>query len=197
MRPPLESQLFDYIAQYITLTDEERNAIIALNLFRRYPKNTLLLRQGERSNKSYFVLKGCLRCFYLVEGEEKTTEFYTESQSLSPVCAVNNEPSEYYIDCVEDCILSVGTPDIEKDAFEKYPRLQSLCLSISEEKLAENQASYFRFKNSTAEQRYLYLMENRPELLNRVPQHQIASYLGVQPESLSRIRKRLATRRIA
>lgn len=197
MKPPLESQLFDYIAQYITLTEEERNAIHALNLFRRYPKNTLLIKQGERSNQSYFVLKGCLRCFYLLEGEEKTTEFYTESQSLSPVCAINNEPSEYYIECVEECILSIGTPDMEKGAFEQFPRLKSLCLSISEEKLAENQASYSRFKNSTAEQRYLHLVENRAELLNRVPQHQIASYLGVKPESLSRIRKRLAGRKTA
>ncbi|HCM27445.1 MAG TPA: hypothetical protein DIC34_13020 [Treponema sp.] len=74
----------------------------------------------------------------------------------------------------------------------EYPQLKAVCLAMSEimaEKLQENLA---RYKTSTPEERYRDLMEKRPDLLQRIPQYQIASYLGVKPESLSRIRKRLS-----
>ena len=189
----MENELFDFISKYISLTDEERNAILELDLFKSYQKNSLLLNEGDFSRKSYFVIKGCIRCYYIVDGEEKTTEFYTEAQSLSPPCTINKTPSEYYISCVEDCILSVSTSKMEERVFEKFPRFETLCLRLSEELLASTQSSFSKFKNSTPEQRYLHLIKTRPQLIQRVPQYQIASYLGIKPESLSRIRKRLET----
>lgn len=190
----MQNELFNFISKYISLTEEEKNAILELDLFKNYQKDTLLLKEGDLSNKCYFVIKGCIRCFYIVEGEEKTTEFYTEAESLAPHCTINKKPSEHYISCVEDCILSVSTPEMEKEIFEKFPRFETLCLRISEELLADTQASFSQFKNSTPEQRYLHLINTRPQLIKRVPQYQIASYLGIKPESLSRIRKRMSNR---
>jgi DNA-binding MarR family transcriptional regulator len=92
---------------------------------------------------------------------------------------------------VEDSIITVANPEMEKMIFEKFPRFETLCRMLSEELLAKNQASFDNFKNSTPEHRYLNLLETRPDLLQRVSQHQLASYLGIKPESLSRIRKRL------
>ena len=86
----------------------------------------------------------------------------------------------------------VSTPDQEEKALSEYPQLKTVCLAMSEimaEKLQENLA---RYRTSTPEERYRDLMEKRPDLLQRIPQYQIASYLGVQPESLSRIRKRIS-----
>jgi len=80
---------------------------------------------------------------------------------------------------------------MEKTIFERFPRFETLCRILSEELLAKNQASFDGFKTSTPEQRYLNLLKTRPDLLQRVPQYQIASYLGIEPQSLSRIRKRL------
>lgn len=187
----MENELFDFISQYMPLLEEEKKVIIGLDIFRTYKKGTILLKEGQLSNEGYFVIKGCIRCYYVIDGEEKTTAFYTESKSLTPLCVVNKKPSEYYVSCVEDSILTVANPEMEKIIFEKFPRFETLCRILSEELLVKNQASFDDFKTSSPEQRYLNLLKTRPDLLQRVPQYQMASYLGITPQSLSRIRSRL------
>jgi len=187
----MEDELFSFISEYMPLFDEEKQAILELDIFRKYKKGTLLLKEGQCSDDGYFVIKGCIRCYCIIEGEEKTTAFYAESESFSPLCSVNKKPSEYYVSCVEDSIITVANPEMEKAIFAKFPRFESLCRILTEELLAKNQASFADFKTSTPEQRYLNLLKTRPDLLQRVPQHQIASYLGMKPQSLSRIRKRI------
>jgi hypothetical protein len=80
---------------------------------------------------------------------------------------------------------------MERETVEKFPRFEKLCMIMSEQILAKNLASFDDFKNSSPEQRYLNLLRTRPDLLLRVPQYQIASFLGMAPQSLSRIRKRI------
>lgn len=191
----MENELFNFISKYITLSAEEKQAILDLNIFKTFRKGTILLKEGQLSKDGYFVLKGCIRTYYIKDGEEKTTEFYTEMEGFSPLCSINNKPSEYFVACVEDSILTVASTDMEKMIFEKFPRFESLCRILSEDLLAKNQASFNDFKTSTPEQRYLNLLENRPNLLQRVPQYQLASYLGITPQSLSRMRNRLLKRK--
>lgn len=188
----MENKLFDFIEKYMTLSAEEKQVIVELALFKTFRKGTVLLKEGDFSNESYFVLKGCIRCYYLIGGEEKTTAFYTESDTLSPICVVTKTASEHYISCVEDSLIVISNPYIEKIGFEKFPRFETLCRLISEEKLVKNVAAFDAFKNASPEQRYLNLINTRPDLVQRVPQHQLASYLGITPESLSRVRNRLA-----
>ncbi len=187
----MENVLFDFIAQYMPLNEAEKQAIIDLGIFKSYKKGHLLLKEGALSQESYFVIKGCLRCYYDVDGAEKTSAFFTESESITPLCVTTKKPSEYYLACVEDSIILVSNPAMEREVFEKFPRFETLCRLLSEDLLAQNQASFEFYKNSTAEQRYLHLLETRPGLFQRVPLHQLASYLGIQAESLSRIRRRL------
>lgn len=187
----MKNILFDFIERYMPLTDEEKGLIASLDVFRSFQKGDILLREGEISNQGYFVLQGCIRTFYEKEGDEKTTEFFTEMEGHTPNCAITKQPSEYYISCVEDSIVSVSNPDMEADVFAKFPRFETLCRILSEELLAGSQRSFDDFKTSSPEQRYLNLLKNRPALLNRVPQHQLASYLGMKPQSLSRIRSRI------
>ena len=190
----METQLFNIISKHITLTEEEKKLILELNQFKSYPKDTMLLKAGDISNECYFVMKGCIRYYYIIDGEEKTMEFYTESESLSPFCSMDKKPSEYYISCVEDSILSVVTPKSKITDLKKIPRFETLCRLLTEELLVKNQDAHIHFKNATPEQRYLKLVETRPDLIERVPQYQIASYLGLKPEALSRIRKRLSNK---
>jgi CRP-like cAMP-binding protein len=187
----MENELFSFLEQYMPLNPEEKQIISDLSLFKSYKKGAILLKAGTVSNEYYFVLKGCLRIFYLIDGEERTTAFFTEFESCSPLCTVNHQPSKYYVACVEDSVLLVANTAMEKVVFEKFPRFETLCRIMSEQLLAKNQASFDNFKNSSPEQRYLNLLETRPDLINRVPQHQLASFLGMKPESLSRIRKRI------
>jgi CRP-like cAMP-binding protein len=187
----MERELFDFIDKYMPLTDPEKQAIVDLSLVRRVAKGTVLLREGQLANENYFILEGCLRIYYMIEGDEKTTAFYTELQNLAPLSTVHKKPSEHYISCVEDTLLLISTTDTEQLAFERFPRFETLCRLLSEDLLAQNQASFDQFKNSSAEQRYRHLLDTRPDLLQRVPLHQLASYLGIKAESLSRIRRRV------
>lgn len=191
----MKETLFDFIEKYMILTEEEKNSIIDLNIFRTLKKGTVLLSEGQYSTESFFVLKGCIRTYYVVDGDEKTTEFYTEMEGISPPCVMSRQPSELYISCVEDSIVSFSNLGMEAEIFQKFPRFESLCRVLSEQLLSKNQRSFDEYKTSSPEQRYMNLLKNRPDLLNRVPQHQLASYLGIKPQSLSRLRARLVKKK--
>lgn len=187
----MQDLLFDFLSKYVTLTEDEKNAIVSLDIFRSVKKGTMLLQEGQISNEAYFVLKGCIRVYYLIDGEEKTTAFYTEMEGLTPPCVSSKAPSEYYVSCVEDSILTIANPEMEKEIFPKFPKFESLCRVLTEELLNREKINFDAFKISSPEQRYLHLVQKRPDLLQRVPQHQLASYLGIKPQSLSRLRARI------
>jgi len=187
----MQDILFDFISEYISLTEEERNALLSLDIFRSIKKGTTLLKEGQKSQDCYFVLKGCIRKYYIIDGEEKTTAFYTEMDALTPHCVINKAPSDYFISCVEDSILTVSNAAMEVEINSKFPKFEIMCRMLSEELLAKQQINFDEFKTSSPEQRYLNLLQKRPDLIQRVPQHQLASYLGIKPQSLSRLRARI------
>ena len=187
----MQDLLFDFISTYVALSEDEKHAIKALDIFRAVKKGAVLLKEGQQSKDGYFVLKGCIRTFYIIDGEEKTTAFYTEMEGLTPHCVINKTPSEYYIACVEDSIITVANSEMEAEIFNKFPKFETLCRILSEELLVKAQINFDAFKTSSPEQRYLNLLQKRPDLIQRVPQHQLASYLGITPQSLSRMRARI------
>lgn len=191
----MQDLLFDFIAKYIIITDEEKNALLSLNLFHSVKKGTVLLKQGQKSEGNYFVLKGCIRVYYIIDGEEKTTAFYTEMEGLTPPCVISNAPSDYFISCVEDSIILISNEDMSAEVNSKFPKFEIMCRMLSEELLAKKQIDFDEFKTSSPEQRYLNLIKKRPDLIQRVPQHQLASYLGIRPQSLSRLRARIVEKK--
>jgi CRP-like cAMP-binding protein len=191
IKKTMKNILFDFISKYVSLTEDEKNEILSLDIFRSVKKGTILLKNGQKSQDEYFILKGCIRKYYLIDGEEKTTAFFTEMEGLTPHCAINNAPSEYFVSCVEDTILTVANTKLGVELFDKFPKFQIMCRILSEELLAKQQINFDEFKTSSPEQRYLSLLQKRPDLIQRVPQHQLASYLGIIPQSLSRLRARV------
>lgn len=187
----MQDILFEFISKYVSLTEEEKNVILSLNIFHSIKKGTILLQEGQKSKESYFVLKGCIRTYYVLDGEEKTTAFYTEMEALTPPCVINKTPSECYVTCIEDSILTISNTDMELDINNTFPKFEKLCRILSEDLLAKQRIDFDAFKTSSPEQRYLNLLQSRPDLIQRVPQHQLASYLGIKPQSLSRLRTRI------
>jgi CRP-like cAMP-binding protein len=187
----MQDILFDFISKYVSLTEDEKNVLLSLDLFHSVKKGTVLLKEGQKSQESYFVLKGCIRVYYIKDGEEKTTAFYTELDAFTPHCAINKAPSDYFLSCVEDSIVLVSTTDMSEEVNSKFPKFEIMCRMLSEELLAKQQIDFDDFKTSSPEQRYLNLLQKRPDLIQRVPQHQLASYLGIKPQSLSRLRARI------
>mgnify|MGYP000147077011 CR=1 FL=1 len=176
------------------LTDDEIKLILDSTKIRSYKKGDVVLREGQVSKECYFILQGCVREYYLVDGEEKSTAFYTEGQPMTSFTSYPaKKPSKHFLVCAEDCVVTVGNDDLIADMCNKIPRLEPIIRHEVEKETGKVQEEMAKFITSSPEDRYKNLLEKRPELLNRVPQHQIASYLGVTPESLSRIRKRLLT----
>ena len=161
----MQDILFDFISKYVSLTDDEKNALLSLDLFHSVKKGTVLLKEGQISKESYFVLKGCIRTYYNIDGEEKTTAFYTELNALTPHCVVNKTPSHYYISCVEDSILLISNADMSEEINKKFPKFDIMCRMLSEELLAKQQIDFDEFKTSSPEQRYLNLLQKRPDLI--------------------------------
>lgn len=157
-------------------------------------KGTVLVKEGEVPRECYFVLKGMVRQYCIVDGVERTTEFYTESKgTVSSDHYTRQTPSDCYLECAEDCLLIAGNMEIDEVNYEQFPELRNITRSMLENDLNQTKKVLSGYILSSPKERYLQLLETRPELLNRAPLHQIASYLGMTPESLSRIRKRIAS----
>ena len=187
----MDSVIIEFLSKYIELTKEEIDIISKQNLIQSYKKGTILLSEGKIATECYFILKGCVFSYYLVEGEVKVTEFFTEKHPITPVSYTTKKPSGYYLECLEDCIIAIGTPDRNEELLRKVPRIAALGTTVLEEQFANQQMKYDDLIKLSPEERYQNLQKKSPDLLNRIPQYLIASYLGIKPESLSRIRKRL------
>jgi CRP-like cAMP-binding protein len=185
--------LFDMMRSYSDLSDAELHAIAAGIPVVTYKKGTLLLQQGSVPTKCYFVIKGCVRQYAITEtGRDVTYQFYTENQSI----AIFNrhqldKASRFSLACLEDSTLVVGELAIEEEMYQAFPFLLELTRDMIEADFGAVQDAYAAFIASAPEERYLSLLTDRPDLVERVPQHQLASYLGITPESLSRLKKRL------
>ena len=187
-----KNEFFKYLSKHTPLSDELITTLSENLVVKSYNKGTILLNEGDLSNECYLILKGCVRSYLIKDGEEKTVEFYTEEQPVSPVNFGTNLPSEYYLECLEDTIACVSNPQQESEMFQQFPQIESASRVMMEEIMANYQTSFADFRTTSAEGRYLKLIKERPDLIQRVPQYQLASYLGIKPESLSRIRKRLS-----
>lgn len=186
-------KLVEVLSRYAVLTDNLKDALLRLVPIKNFDKGTVLLREGEPAGECYFVLEGCIRCFYLKDGADKTAEFYTEGDVASPVTYGTCEPSPCWLECVEPVLAAVGTPDDEDEMNAQNPDMEKVHRVMAEAMMAKYLRTHNEYKNNTPEERYAHLAEWRADLLERVPHYQIASYLGIAPESLSRIRKRLKT----
>lgn len=174
------------------LTEEECEAITESMCIQTYKKGSVLLKEGQISTECYFVLEGCVRQYYMVDGEEKTTDFFTEEQwVVSHNSFAQKIPANHYFSCCEETTLVVGTEEKENDLYKRFPKFETISRTVMGDVFGEQQELMASYITDTPEQRYLNLLKSRPTLLQRIPQYQLASYIGVKPESLSRIRKRI------
>lgn len=189
----MENTLVEMMSNFIDLTNDEKKGILEDFPVKTYTKGTNLLKEGQIAKDAFLVIKGCLRKYSIEDGEEKTSAFYTEFQSAVNFDSISNSrPSKYYFTCTEDTTVAILNSEKESTLYKKFPRFAEVCRVEMEKMLGASQEEMSSFINSTPKERYLNVLKNRPDLIQRIPQYQLASYLGVKPETLSRIRKRIS-----
>lgn len=191
----MKEEYQELISQFFPfpLKEDELNNLIKNVTIKTIPARTILLSEGDVVTNVFLIIKGCLRTYFIKDnGSEITSQFFIEGQMvMSFQSAVTGNPSRVYIDAIEDSLIGfvpiktfeklISQNSAARDHFTKY-LIQRLIYYM-------NQEASFILDNP--EKRYIKFMHDNPELVSRIPQQYIASYLGITPVSLSRIRSRI------
>jgi len=152
---------------------------------------TILLHEGEISNHAHFIKRGCLRQWFNKDGKDITFQFFFENQAVASIDSfMNNQPSLFTIESIEpSTILSFSKNNFEQIK-QIYPEFKDSFQDVLFQRFRNYAQLFLSRIKDTPQERYEDLIKNHPEIIKRVPQHYIASYLGITPISLSRIKNR-------
>ena len=190
-------RLLQSVTEKVSVTDEEFN--IAKTLFqpKKLRKKQYLLQEGDVGKYTAFVEKGMLRTFKVDEkGNEAILQFSMEGWWAADLYSfLTNEPSLFNIETIEECELLLITKPSWDLLLDKVPAFERYFRILIQNNLIATQRRLMGSMSETAEEKYIKLIDNFPGCTQRVPQHMIASYLGITRETLSRIRSQLAARK--
>ncbi len=185
-------EILDHVARYVELSDSEIAAFTSILKITRVKKRQFIIQPGFVSEYRNYIVKGAVRVFYLDDaGKEHTVSigiedwFFTDFHSY-----LNRTPAEYYAEALEDSvIIQMKYDDVE----ELCGRIHALCQYFRlyiEKALSYSNQRVITNISKASEERYWEYVTKYPQIANRVPQYVLASYLGISPESISRIRSR-------
>lgn len=185
-----------YLSEKLDLQEDEYEYLQPFIKNKKVSKNEFLLRQGEICKHSFFVEKGLLRLYNIGEnGKEHIIQFAPEEWFITDRASTFfKEPTEFFMDALEDSdvvMLENGWMNTVSSLHKEYAEWNEILL---QRHIHYMQKRINLLLSATAEERYLNFIELYPQLMLRVPQWMIASYLGITPESLSRVRKELANK---
>ncbi len=185
------------IAENIEITKEEFDFCKTLFLPKKLRKRQYLLQEGDVCKYTAFVEKGILRSYTIDnKGAEHILQFALEGSWMADLYSyLTNEPSLFNIDALEDCELLLITKSSWDVLLEKIPAFERYFRILIQKNLIATQRRLMGSLSETAEEKYIKLIKTYPDCVQRVPQHMIASYLGITRETLSRVRHEMAWRK--
>lgn len=182
--------LYDYISSKVRISDEEFEQVKEAFTPKKLRKRQYLLQEGDVCRYAAFVVKGALRQYLVDEkGNEHITQFAIEDWWISDRESMASEtPSNYNIDALEDCELLLLTRQNALDLEKNVPVYKELMDVVKERSAFAGQKRVVSALSYSAEEKYKEFINTYPKIVQRVPQHMIASFLGITPETLSRLR---------
>ncbi len=171
--------------------DEDFAELAAILHFKKCRKKEIILSEGQVCKQFYFILQGAIRAYSVHQGKEVNIEFFFENEVASDFYSLHHEtPSKIYLEALEPCKLLTAAKADYFHIFNESMPLTSAIMHFFQNMFFEEEAHSTSFKSLTPEERYRYVMEHQPQLIQRVPITHLASYLGISRETVSRIRKR-------
>lgn len=191
----MSQPILDYIAKYIHLTSEEEKYFLSILKSRKYLKRQFVVQAGDQCKYETYVVKGCLKAYFVdPDGNSHIIQFAVENWWISDMDSLmNGTPATLNIDAVEDTdVLQIERNDFDT-LFEKIPKFNTMYRMMLMKAFISHQRRIVDNLCKPAKDRYLDFITRYRDIEQRVPQHQIASYLGMTPEFLSQIRRKLTT----
>lgn len=186
------AQVRKNIEEFVHISDEEFELFVSKLEFKKYNKNEYIQKQGEICSQVIFLTKGCFRYFYNLDGNEKTGQFFFENSWYTDMESfISGDPSEHNIQVIEPSECYVMNKKNLNNLYDTSKTFERLGRLIIEQSFVRMKSKNKMLTNLNPEERYLELLQTRPKVVERISQIHIASYLGIKPESLSRIRKRI------
>ena len=189
--------LFAYFNERFPLTEEGMELLQSVFIPRHLEKGEIFMREGEIAKYGIFVAKGCMRS-YVVDnkGKEHIVQFAPETWWISDTNSLlHHVPSLYFVDAIEDSDILLLDLASHKKLMAELPGFAASFQSGIQKHTATKDKRIISSLTSTAEERYENFLNTYPSIAQRVPQHMLASYLGVSPETLSRVRKKRSIRK--
>lgn len=181
------------IREFTGFTEDEPEQLTPYFQFRTIKKKALLLNIGQVSSEVFYIIRGCIRLYCEKDGDELSTYFFTENMFAGSYDSfISRKPSKVAIQTLEDCQVLVLSHQSQEKLYQVFPKMNEFIRKAIEQRFVLLHDLFISYLLNSPEERYLMLLKERPDLLQRIPQHQIASFLGITRVSLSRIRHRLA-----
>ena len=183
--------LFDYVSKRVEINSYKKNIISSLSKTLELKKGTQLILPNQLVNKTYFVLKGCVRSFiHDKNGKEHTLQFAVKENWISDYIAIfNNEKSTQTVECISDCIvIEVSIRDGIEELFSKLPEIETLHRKNLQRHIVSLQKRILNQLQLNSKERYILFQKKYPTVEKYATNYHIASYLGITQQSLSRIR---------
>lgn len=179
-----------HLEKYISLTKEETDLLLSSIEMRELKKKEHLLEAGQVCHENYFVADGCLRMYLLTnKGVEQVIQFAIENWWMTDYMSFKSgQPSGFYIQAVERTRVLVINKKVEEELFEKIPKLEKYFRIVLEKAYSAQLNRIHYIFNLSGEEQYLLMNRLHPEFVQRVPQYMLASFLGITPEFLSKLR---------